>query len=86
MSAHRSLSQIPCRSRRERYKGRQSKGRQSRDIRLLVDGGSREPLSGPNSLLTGKLTGNFAKMAQQNLEEDCSIALNQEGLRLQNQV
>ena len=30
---------------------------------LAVDGVCREPLSGPNSLLTGKFTGNFAKLA-----------------------
>jgi hypothetical protein len=39
-----------------------------------------------NSLLTGKLTGNFAKLVQQNLEEDHSITLNREGLRMQKRI
>ena len=43
-----------------------------------MDAVSAEPLAGPNSLLTGKLTGNFANLAQQTLKEDHSIALNQE--------
>ena len=32
---------------------------------LAVDGVSREPLSKPNSLLTGKFTGKFANLSQQ---------------------
>ena len=45
-----------------------------------------EPLSSPNSPLTGKLTGNFAKFAHEFLGEDLSITLNLDGFWLQSSI